>query len=132
MPKFFGRFFDKRPLPSQYSVAWKPAPLTKEENAIATLIFCLTTQRGLPDGISAILLSIDPTTLKEPYVSIVSMFQKSPTDLEELEVIYTVLLESTMKAQRKANKDFAPVYSAIPGDLGKNTQDDDWYDRTNW
>ena len=126
MPKFFGRFFDKRPLPSQYSAAWKPAPLTVFETAIATLVFCLTTQRDLPDGTKEILVAIDPAALKEPYRSIISMFQKSPTDLEELEVIYTVLLESTMKVQRKANKDFAPVYSAIPGN------DEDWYDRTNW
>jgi hypothetical protein len=90
-------------------VAPKPKTLSINELAVAVLIFCATTQRELPRGVDKSLDRINPNDFKEPYKSLLEMWRRRTGNvMEEIEVIYSILLPKAIKDSRMENKDFAP------------------------
>jgi hypothetical protein len=100
------RFFRKHVTPTPGVTAHKP--LAKKEGAIADLVYCMTTGLYVPDETKEILNNMPTVLLPEPYREIVEFYQKNPDALDEIEVLYSILLERKIKQRRMRNKDFKP------------------------
>jgi hypothetical protein len=112
------------PKQSPWMQQYKPPTLTKKEIAVAVLAFCATSSFVLPAGTKKILDKIDPNQFKPLYKDLLEMWQRRDSDyiMEELEVLYSIVLERTIEQQRRSNKDFdgnLNIYNNIYG----NSQD---------
>lgn len=114
MSKFFGRLFDKKIKLTQYT-PYVPPPMTDGELALAALVFCATAHRSLPAKISDTIDALVQEDYDSPYREMIILWQnrdsKWADNLDEMEVLFSVILERTIKLKRQANADFVPTTS---------------------
>jgi hypothetical protein len=118
MSKFFGSIFNRTDAvqsaePAKTIVySFAPKPLTNEENAIATLVYCSLNGRSPNEEVVKTLNEMPVDGIEEPFLTILSMWKNTPgrNDIsEQIETMFSVVLERTIKTRRQKNADFQPL-----------------------